>query len=53
MKTFGVKVLPDPLFGYQHNVAIHVVDGTGKLVRIVDAEPAIAIEALAEEAARL
>ena len=53
LKTFGVKVLPDPLFGFQHNVAIHVVDGGGKLVRIVDAEPAIALEALAEEINRL
>ena len=53
LQTFGVTVLPDPLFGYQHNVAIHVVDGAGRLVRIVDVEPAVAIEALAEEAARL
>ncbi len=53
LATFGVKVLPDPLYGFQHNVAIHVVDQTGKLARIVDADPAVAIEALSEKVDRL
>ena len=50
---FGVKVLPDPLYGFQHNVAIHIVNGTGELTRIVDAEPGVAIDAMAEEVGRL
>jgi len=53
LTTFGVKVLPDPLYGFQHNVAIHVVDGEGRLVRIVDADPASAIETLDEKVSRL
>jgi protein SCO1/2 len=36
LAAYGVIVIPDPLFGYQHNAAIHVVDDKGKLVGIFD-----------------
>lgn len=36
LSAYGVIVIPDPLFGYQHNAAIHMVDDTGKLVGIFD-----------------
>lgn len=49
LDAFGVTVVPDPLYGYQHNVAVHVVDERGRLVRIVDAEPSAAVAALTEE----
>ena len=35
LSNFGVKVIPDMFGGYQHNAAIHVVDATGRLSRIV------------------
>lgn len=36
LSAYGVIVIPDPLFGYQHNAAIHMVDDRGKLVGIFD-----------------
>jgi protein SCO1 len=38
LKAFAVVVLPDPLVGFQHNAAIHVVDDSGRLVGIFDLE---------------
>ena len=37
LQAFGVVVLPDPVFGFEHNAAIHVVSG-GRLVGIFDLE---------------
>jgi protein SCO1/2 len=36
LETFGVVVLPDPIIGFEHNAAIHVVSGEGRLVGIFD-----------------
>jgi protein SCO1/2 len=36
LKTFGVVVIPAPLEQFQHNAALHIVDGRGRLVRIMD-----------------
>lgn len=36
LRTFGVQVVPDGVGGWVHNAALHVVDPTGRLVRIVD-----------------
>ncbi len=38
LKAFGVVVIPDGLGGYEHNAAIHLLDGSGRLVRISDIE---------------
>jgi protein SCO1 len=38
LKAFGIVVIPDPVFGYQHNAAIHVVNSDGRLVGIFDLE---------------
>lgn len=46
LKTFGVTVIPDPLYKYQHNAAVHIVDRRGRLVRIVDIAGAAAIPAM-------
>jgi len=51
--VFGVKVVPDPLYGFQHNVAVHVVDREGRLVRIVDTEPDEVVAALMRQVGRL
>ena len=32
----GVVIIPDGLGGYQHNAAIHIVNPSGRLVRILD-----------------
>jgi protein SCO1/2 len=36
LEQFGIVVIPDKFGGYQHNAAIHVVDGQGMLVGIFD-----------------
>lgn len=36
LNTFGVTVIPDGVGGFQHNVAVHVVDRGGRLVAIHD-----------------
>lgn len=44
LDAFGIMVVPAPLGEFEHNAAFHIVDGRGRLLRIVDlAEP---IEAL-------
>jgi len=53
LAAFGVKVVPDPLYGFQHNVAVHVVDREGRLVRIVDTEPDEVVAALMRQVGRL
>ena len=35
---FGVRVIPDAWGGYQHNVAVHMVDGRGRLGGIFDTD---------------
>lgn len=52
LDVFGVKVIPDPIFKFQHNAAVHVVDRHGRLVRIVDIAAREAIEAMLTEVAR-
>jgi len=52
LNAFGVKVIHDPLFKFQHNAAVHVVDPQGRLVRIVDIAASQAIEAMMTEVAR-
>lgn len=37
LQAFGVLVLPDPIFGFEHNAAIHMVS-EGRLVGIFDLE---------------
>jgi protein SCO1/2 len=37
LQAFGVLVLPDPIFGFEHNAAIHLVS-EGRLVGIFDLE---------------
>jgi protein SCO1/2 len=36
LKAFGVVVIPDTFGEFQHNAAIHIVDRTGRLARILD-----------------
>ncbi|WP_406625270.1 SCO family protein [Acidovorax sp. SDU_ACID1] len=36
LDRFGVVVIPDGMGGYEHNAALLVVDGSGRLVRIFD-----------------
>jgi protein SCO1/2 len=36
LQAFGVVVIPDPLGGYAHNAALHVVGPDRKLVAILD-----------------
>lgn len=38
LDTFGVVVVRDPIAGWRHNAAFHVVDANGTLVRIVPSE---------------
>ena len=38
LHAFGVVVIPDGLGGYEHNAAIHLLDRSGRLVRISDIE---------------
>lgn len=47
LEAFGVVVIPDPVFGFQHNAAQHLVDRTGRLARIIDHDaPRVALQAL-------
>ena len=52
LDAFGVIVVPAPLGEFEHNAAFHVVDRSGRLVRILDyAEPDAALaDALARAA---
>jgi protein SCO1/2 len=50
LEAFGVKVIPDSLFGFEHNAAIHLVDRRGRLSRIVDYDAPEAAWAAAQEA---
>ncbi|MGB6654307.1 MAG: SCO family protein [Xanthobacteraceae bacterium] len=36
LQSFGVVVIPDGMGGFIHNSAVYVVDGRGRLVRILD-----------------
>lgn len=38
LNTFGVTVIPDEWLGYQHNAAIHFIDGQGRLAGIFDTD---------------
>jgi len=38
LRSFGVRVIPDGIGGFEHNAALHVVDRTNRLVRIVPIE---------------
>ena len=38
LDSFGVRVIPDEWGGYQHNVAVHMVDGQGRLGGIFDTD---------------
>jgi len=45
LDAFGVVVVPAPLGEFEHNAAFHVVDRSGRLVRILDyTEPDIALD---------
>lgn len=45
LDAFGVVVVPAPLGEFEHNAAFHVVDRSGRLVRILDyTEPGIALD---------
>lgn len=49
LRGYGLRVIPDGWGGFQHNAAIHVVDGEGRLVGIFDtADVDGAFRALAE-----
>jgi len=52
LHLFGVKVIPDPDFGFQHNVAVHMLDGSGRLVSILELEPGEVIAALIQRTSR-
>jgi protein SCO1/2 len=46
LDAFGIMVVPAPLGEFEHNAALHVIDTSGRLVRIVDADaPAEALAA--------
>lgn len=34
--SFGLRIIPDKPFGFQHNAAIHIIDRFGRLRSIVD-----------------
>ncbi|MGH1479440.1 MAG: SCO family protein [Geminicoccales bacterium] len=51
LDSFGVHVIPDGFGGYEHNAALHLVDGNGRLTRIFDIDD-IDGAALAAEAYR-
>lgn len=36
LDAFGIMVVPAPLGEFEHNAALHIVDTSGRLVRIVD-----------------
>lgn len=36
LETFGIVVIPDRFGGYEHNAALHLVDGQGRLSLIED-----------------
>jgi len=38
LDAFGIMVVPAPLGEFEHNAALHVIDASGRLVRIVDAD---------------
>lgn len=40
LEVFGVVVIANPPFGFEHNAAIHGVDGTGRLRRVADVSDA-------------
>ncbi|WP_027256524.1 SCO family protein [Leisingera aquimarina] len=44
LKLFDVTVIPDEWGGYQHNAAIHVIDGSGRFSAVFDTD---AVEAVA------
>ncbi len=47
LARFGVVVIADPVFGFQHNAAQHLVDRAGRLARIFDHDaPQAALAAL-------
>lgn len=54
LDAFGVIVVPAPLGEFEHNAAFHVIDRSGRLVRILDyTEPGVALDdALARAAER-
>jgi len=43
MKLFGVTVIPDEWGGFQHNAAIHVIDGDGKFSAVFDTDAVTAV----------
>lgn len=46
LDAFGITVVRDPVGGWRHNAAFHLVDGRGRLARIVPADdPAWALRA--------
>jgi protein SCO1/2 len=45
LKTFGVRVIPDPSGGFVHNAAVHLVDGQGRLAGIFDFDDENAVAA--------
>jgi len=45
LRATGIVVLPAPLGEWQHNAALHLLDGQGRLVRIDDVDqPGLALE---------
>jgi protein SCO1/2 len=36
LDAFGIIVIPAPLGEFEHNAALHLVSGAGRLFRIVD-----------------
>jgi protein SCO1/2 len=36
LDAFGIMVVPAPVNEFEHNAALHIVDGNGRLVRIMD-----------------
>jgi protein SCO1 len=47
LQSFGVVVIPDGMGGFIHNSAVYVVDGRGRLVRILDPDAPVRILAAA------
>ncbi len=45
---FGIKIIPDPFLGFQHNAAIHVVSRAGELRRIINVSVEEALAAARE-----
>ena len=53
LDAFGIVVLPAPLGEFEHNAALHIVNATAELVRIVDINaPALALDAALAESKR-